>query len=404
MADDKPIIIIKKKGGHGGHHGGAWKVAYADFVTAMMAFFMVMWLLNSADTATKKNIASYFRRPGIFDTGSGTPLLIGQSGILHDSAPPVGEDKGKKSPAVHDSSQYKKKSGTEDSNQNKRINYKGMQQHEHVPPDITEDTGLKSDKTGEGFPQGDETKMLERIAELLKQKVRSAPEISKLLGVIDIKVEADGLKIEIMDTEKTSMFASGSARIQPEAEEAFLKVAELVKKLDNNIEILGHTDAKPFASSNRGYSNWELSADRANTARRLLEKGGVDSSKIISVVGRAEKEPKNTADPLAASNRRITLKMKFDFSKTVDLSEDPDALDKIPEYQREAQEQNNSSGNLEDKVHSLTPKEILDAQKDNVTITLPDSYEKRDENLSNSKDKIFDKAPVIGPKDLLYGE
>ena len=89
MADDKPIIVIKKKGGHGGHHGGAWKVAYADFVTAMMAFFMVMWLVNSAETKTKKAIASYFRRPGLFESGSGTPLLIGGSGMLPEAfAPP----------------------------------------------------------------------------------------------------------------------------------------------------------------------------------------------------------------------------------------------------------------------------------------------------------------------------
>jgi flagellar motor protein MotB len=119
MADDKPIIVIKKKGGHGGHHGGAWKVAYADFVTAMMAFFMVMWLVNSASEPTRQNIASYFRKPGLFASGSGTPLQIGGAGFLEDAAPPRPDEKKKGSGMS--ATREKKKSGTDDDDLEKRV-------------------------------------------------------------------------------------------------------------------------------------------------------------------------------------------------------------------------------------------------------------------------------------------
>ena len=408
MADDKPIIIVKKKGGHGGHHGGAWKVAYADFVTAMMAFFMVMWLVNSAETTTKQNIASYFRRPGIFDTGSGTPLLIGQSGILDGAPPPVGEDKAKKSPAIHDSSQYKKKSGTDDSNVNKRVTYRGEDNSTKPLTETSEDAGLKTDDPGETLSRVDKKKMLDQIAEEIRQEIMGTPELAELLGIVDIKVEADGLNLEIMDTEKTSMFASGSARILPEAEQAFQKITGIMAKLDNKIDIIGHTDGKPFSSRRGGYSNWELSSDRANAARRLLELGGIAPEKITSVVGRSDKDPRKPEDPLAPSNRRITLKMRFDFNKKVDLSKDPAALEKIPQYQKEHQEQLSKQEDLKkqekQKTHSLTPKEILEAQKNKRTVPLPGDYQKRQENLSGDKDKIFGDAPIIGPSDIFYGE
>lgn len=408
MADDKPIIIIKKKGGHGGHHGGAWKIAYADFVTAMMCFFMVMWLVNSASTPTKQSIATYFRRPGIFDSGSGTPLLLGNSGILTDAAPPVGEDKGKKSPAVHDSSQYKKKSGTDDSQSDRRITFRGENNTDKPLPEVSEISGLTTKDPGETLSRIDKKKILDEIAEQIREKVMGTPELAELLGIVDVKVEADGLNIEIMDTEKTSMFLSGSARIQPEAEAAFAKITGILAKLNNKIDIIGHTDAKPFASRTGGYTNWELSADRANAARRVLEESGIPADHISSVIGQADRTPRTPNDPLAASNRRITLKMQFDFTKNIDLAKDPEGLDKIPLYEKEHQEAIKKSEEerkaAREKVHSLTPKEILEANKNKKSVTLPSDYQKREENLSSSKDKIFGDSPVIGQPDFIYGE
>lgn len=411
MADDKPIIIVKKKGGHGGHHGGAWKVAYADFVTAMMAFFMVMWLVNSAETKTKKNIANYFRRPGIFESGSGTPLLIGESGILEDAAPPVGAEKGAKKPAEGDTIKMPKKSGSDDHHSKKQITYRGEQLNEEMQrlPDIAEQAGVKVDNPGETLQRVKTQEMLEQIAADIREQLASMPELSELLGVVDIKVGADGLNMEIMDTEKSSMFASGSAKINPEAEQAFAKITGILQKIPNKIEILGHTDAKPFASRARNYTNWELSADRANAARRLLEAGGISPDNITSVVGRAAKEPRLPDDPMSPSNRRITLKMKFDFSKRVDLSKDPAALEKIPEYEKEHQlkierlKEEQAARLEEEKVHSMTTKEVLE-KKDKGIIVLPQSTREKGEAITHSKDKIFGDSPVLGTRELIFGE
>ena len=270
MADDKPIIIIKKKGGHGGHHGGAWKVAYADFVTAMMAFFMVMWLVNSAETTTKQNIATYFRRPGIFDSGSGTPLLIGEGGILTESPPPMGQTKGKKAPTTGDSTSFKRKAGTDDLDLDKEITYRGEEGTDQPIREHSDHPGVLTDEPGDKLMRAGNKEILEEIAQEIREKLAGMPELSELLGVVDIKVEADGLNIEIMDTEKSSMFTSGSARILPEAEQAFIKISDILKTIDNEISILGHTDAKPFASRNGGYSNLGVFSYKTNSTRSLL--------------------------------------------------------------------------------------------------------------------------------------
>jgi len=314
VADDKPIIIIKKKGGHGGHHGGAWKVAYADFVTAMMAFFMVMWLVNSAETITKQNIASYFRKPGIFETGSGTPLLIGEAGILQDGFVPPHPEDTKQRYKGSSQERLSKASGTEStSNLKKRVSLKG--EDGKLGRDSAEEEradGFASEPLPEEFQEFElERARLNELAEEIKKEFESAPDLAAMLGIVDVKVESDGLNIEIMDTEKVSMFALGSARINNEAQQAFAKLAALIQKLPNTIDVVGHTDARPFSNRRGGYSNWELSADRANAARRLLEQQGIEPQRITSVMGRADQEPRNKADPMAAANRRITLKMRL---------------------------------------------------------------------------------------------
>jgi chemotaxis protein MotB len=409
MADDKPIIVIKKKGGHGGHHGGAWKVAYADFVTAMMAFFMVMWLVNSAETTTKQNIASYFRRPGIFQSGSGTPLLIGESGILNGMPPPMGTEKGKKGAQTGASVQYKKKSGTDDEDGKKQLSYRGEDDASKPLNTNSENAGVITENPGDHLSRAKLQEQLEEIAEEIKQKIAAMPELSELLGVVDIKVDADGLKIEIMDTDKSSMFASGSASITSEAKEAFFKVADILKKLPTSIEILGHTDSQSFGKWKGGYSNWELSSDRANAARRLLEWSGVEPDRITSVVGRADKELRNTENPMAAANRRISLKMKFDFTKDLDLSKDPAALDKLPEYKKEYEDKRlavkdeKAKKVLEDKAHALSAKEILE-KKEKGIVVIPQDYEKKQEEITHTKDKIFGNSPVLAVPDIIYGD
>jgi chemotaxis protein MotB len=323
MADDKPIIIITKKGGHGGHHGGAWKVAYADFVTAMMAFFMVMWLVNSAEVQTKQQIASYFRKPGLFEHGSGTPLMIGEAGILQDAfvaskknpkknqtngevtislkqLKDLGKGKGKgkdgktgiqigSAEEAKDKSEGKKSTGEDDLTLSKESSQNDLEKELTIA----------------------EHQKIQRIADGLIEELKKLPSIKEILGLVNIKLEADGLAIDIMDTENSSMFRSGSAVVQPSAYQAFGKIAGLLQALPNKVEIVGHTDSSAFGTMSRGFSNWELSADRANAARRLLVAQGLDESRILSVSGRADRDLKYPGDPQAPENRRIAIKVKF---------------------------------------------------------------------------------------------
>lgn len=350
MADDKPIIVIKKKGGHGGHHGGAWKVAYADFVTAMMAFFMVMWLVNSAETKVKKAIASYFRRPGLFESGSGTPLLIGGSGMLPEAfAPPkpdaaggrsAGKDEvdtgrsarsGSKKEGDSSSSSSQKKTPTKTDQKATGKEGEGGGKAKGILQSEEDLKGVKVEKELQGGAAEIIEKIkvqqrkLEELADAIEGQIQNIPQFQELIGLVDMQVNADGLTIEIMDTDRASMFRSGSAQILPESTVAFEKIAALLKPLPNKIDIMGHTDAKPF-SSRGGMSNWELSADRANAARRVLEQQGIPAERITSVVGRADRDLRYPEDPFKASNRRISLKVKFDLAQINNTPEQAEAM------------------------------------------------------------------------------
>ncbi len=385
MAEEKPIIVIKKKGGHGGHHGGAWKVAYADFVTAMMAFFMVMWLINTADVATKQSIASYFRRPGLFQEGSGTPLMMGQAGILEDAyvPPKKSEDNsgtfsgGSKYPERGKKDQegelHKKSSGYGE--QDKGAGLKG-----------TGNYVLKLDLNKEQIKKGEKGKSnkkflkqkLHALALELQRAVEEFPEVKKVLGLVQVHVEGESVIMEIMDTEKSSMFKSGSAEVLPKAQLAFSKIAKILSKTKNKIEVIGHTDAIP--PSKKGYSNWELSTERALTARRLLTANGVPDSRIVSVVGKAAKEPRNKENPFAPENRRITLKIKLDTP--------------LKEEKREEEAEDNTEKEVKrmrgKRAEGYKPKKIVRAKKqEKKFVTVPK------DTHSSSSDTVFSESPVF---------
>ncbi|MEZ4754769.1 MAG: flagellar motor protein MotB [Bdellovibrionota bacterium] len=450
MSDDKPIIVIKKKGGHGGHHGGAWKVAYADFVTAMMAFFMVMWLVNSAETATRQNIASYFRRPGLFQEGSGTPLMIGEAGILQDGAVPphpydikTSTGKGQK--------ELSGLTGSSSDDADKLVDIEGVKGAEglikdlehgkgynvEVPSEAQETKGIDHSRMEEAEKELEgkvvqENKMtfdaqgqkmsaekakelkrqqLESKAQDLKEQLKTIGGLSELLGEVEVKVDSDGVLIEIMDTAKQSMFKGGSAIIEPSAQEAFSKVSKIINQSSNEIDIIGHTDAAPFSSRRGGYSNWELSADRANAARRILELEGVESKRITSVVGRAEKQLKIPDEPLSPSNRRITLKLKFDDK---DLAkETPEIAAKVEEdnaarllrLQKEATQRFQENEKEKNKIDPKNPKDIVRGAKErSKNLQLPESEpSKRNPNPPPVKDLIFRDSPVLGPPNPFSG-
>ncbi len=408
MADDKPIIIIKKKGGHGGHHGGAWKVAYADFVTAMMAFFMVMWLLNSASTPVKQSIASYFRKPGLFQEGSGTPLMMGEAGILRDAYVPPSPDKKKYSSGAVQAPN-KKQSGPEEQHDHHDSSPK---QAEEPPTDaipaVNRQRGAESekpdkkpldiDKTSRGYEFDKPTvstkeeeiakRNLQQAAEELRTLLQMNPRIKELLGIVDVKIENDGLQLDIMDTERSSMFSSGSAKVLPEAQEAFTKIGGILAKLPNTIDVMGHTDGKPFSSRQGGYSNWELSADRANAARRLLENAGIEAARFTSVVGKADKDLKNIEDPLAPANRRITVKVRFKASTAINVDKEPDVLEDlfkptaIPTTAPTMAATDTETSAIEPEASptQLSAKEIVESTKEKKSVALPEQRDPIDSN------------------------
>jgi len=288
--DGKTIIIVKKVVGHGGHHGGSWKVAYADFVTSMMAFFMVLWLVNSASSPVKEKIASYFRAPGVFEKGSGTPIEAGGAGILPDTFAPPAERNSQVQP-------------------NSRI-------YEVVSPDgelreVLGDGGGESEAK-KGLEKAQQKDQFDKIAEAIKKQLEEdAAKIEGLIGKIEVKVDQRGLHLEIMDTPKASMFARGSADIQPDARRQLEKITQLLLTLPNPLDIEGHTDATPFKSIRTGYDNWSLSTDRANSARKALVAAGMKETQVARIVGYAAQRPKLKDDPLAATNRRISISMRF---------------------------------------------------------------------------------------------
>lgn len=404
MADEKAIIIIKKKGGHGGHHGGAWKVAYADFVTAMMAFFMVMWLVNSAETEQRDAIASYFRKPGLFASGSGTPLLIGGAGILPDAYAPNLATVERKFVSGMTQTPMTKRTGDEDAIKAAQIKAKGETGKGVIIDGKTDSTGFGLKETtqkgnGKGkSPSGQSLEKLKQdIANEIKKQLAGMPELSKLLGSVDVKIEADGLNIEIMDSDKQSMFEIASSTINPLAKAAFFKIAEALKSVPNQIDIVGHTDAKPFGRGFKGYTNWELSADRANSARRLLQEAGIPQERITSVLGKADRELKVPELPESEKNRRITLKVRF--PKNVELL-GPDLIQQTLESEPEPEEP------APEEVHSFTPEQILKKQKVKAesTVSLEEVINTKTETESAGSEKtvsqdssigVFDDFPVI---------
>ena len=232
-ADKKPIIVIKKVSGHGGHHGGAWKVAYADFVTAMMALFIVLWLLNSS-VKVKKAVAGYFQDP-------------------LSSRKETGSDK----------------SGEDDS----------------IPID---------------------KKNVEKLKEQIEKAIKQQPNLEKLAKQIEITITPEGLRIELIEDKSGTFFQSGSAQLSQSGQELLNMLAGQLKPLPNKLLLEGHTDAQAYSTEN-GYTNWELSADRANSARRLLQTDGVGKNQISQVRGYADQLLRVKNDPMDPSNRRVSL-------------------------------------------------------------------------------------------------
>lgn len=265
MDNTQPIIVKRVKKVAGGHHGGAWKIAFADFATAMMAFFLVMWLMSSATPEQKKLISGYFQDPIGF-TESASPHVIDLGGTPTPSPDRTlnPELEPAQSEAQIDSSQV------------------------------------------ETFAEQLERERLELLLQELQNKVDENPELQKFKDQILFEITQDGLRIQIMDAENRPMFALGSAQLQPYFEDILLALVDTIAAVPNKISISGHTDAKPY--SGRGdFGNWELSSGRANAARRTLVTGGYPEEQIARVVGYASSALFDRNDPFNPVNRRIDI-------------------------------------------------------------------------------------------------
>ena len=280
MAVESPPIIIKKikKGGHG-HHGGAWKVAFADFVTAMMAFFMLMWLLGSTTPEQKAAIADYMNDP----TASSGPGGSGKSPVF-DGGSGINDGKGPSPMPQNAPGQEDQPSAASDP------------MSEYQPPSFDE---------AEKMAEEAEHRKLESLMEELKSALE-AQALKPFKDQLLLDITSEGLRIQIVDKENRPMFAQGSPVLQSYTREILHEIVKVIKAVPNHISISGHTDKTPYSSSN-GYSNWELSADRANAARRELIVGGLNEDKIGRVVGLSSSVLFDKQNPFSPINRRISI-------------------------------------------------------------------------------------------------
>lgn len=267
MENNQPIIIKRVKKYAGGHHGGSWKIAFADFATAMMAFFLVLWLLSTATPEQKIAIAGYFKDPVGF-AESGTPYIIDLGGS------PTLAPENTLNPEVKSQPQ---------------------------PDKVTVDA-----EQVEGMAELIEKERLELLLQELQNKVEENPQLQKFKDQILFEITPDGLRIQIVDAENRPMFDSGSARLKPYFEDILLAMADTIKAVPNKISISGHTDAKRYSGAG-DFGNWELSANRANAARRALVAGSYPDAQVARVVGYASSALFDRENPFNPVNRRIDI-------------------------------------------------------------------------------------------------
>ncbi|MBK1716694.1 flagellar motor protein MotB [Thiocystis violacea] len=265
---NKQPIIIKKVFKSGGHHGGAWKIAFADFATAMMAFFMLLWILGSTTKEQKAAISEYFNNPSAFDGVSASPSQN------------EGEGTGSK-PAI--------------------IQFDGAVD---MAPEAPQPTTLDQEQLEEMAAAQDQER-LESLKELLEKALEQSETLIPYKEQLLIDIVSEGLRIQIVDKENRSMFDSGSTQLKSYTAAILKELGTMINQVPNRISLTGHTDARPLARG--GFSNWELSTERANSARRALLAGGMQEGKIGRVVGFADTVPFDQSDPNNPINRRISI-------------------------------------------------------------------------------------------------
>jgi len=319
---ERPIVIIKKEEViEGGHHGGAWKVAYADFVTAMMAFFLLMWLLNATTEAQRRGLADYFSPSSVLSAtnsgvgkpfGGATPYATGQS-VSNNGATEVIPGTAEPQPDVQEDDTLSTTATPLHSGDGSDEDSSDSASGDGAPSRSAQPT----DAQIAAARQAAEKRSFEAASDEIKQAIASDPTLGALGQQLAVDMTPEGLRIQIMDGDKQAMFATGSSDLDDRAKQLLQKVAPVLQKLAESISIAGYTDAQPYAEGGR--SNWELSADRANATRRYLEDAGLPGARIASVSGNADRQLLLPGQPLAAANRRIAIVVLREAGKTAPL-------------------------------------------------------------------------------------
>ncbi len=277
-ANDQPILIKKVKKGHGhGHHGGSWKIAYADFATAMMAFFMLLWLLAATTEEQKLGIANFFM-PTPFTKND----MVGSQGISGGQTP-------------HDTSSLDQSP----------MSHPDVTLSMTMPRDDNSDQDVTDEQVQKQSERADEAE-LQRVKAELDQAIQADPELTGLGENLRVDRTQEGVRIQIVDQDQRSMFPLGRAVLEPYTEALMAKLATIIGRTGRQISVTGHTDAIPFRAGSV-QDNWQLSSDRANASRRALIAAGLPEARIARVVGKADTEPLEPAHPDAAQNRRISI-------------------------------------------------------------------------------------------------
>lgn len=295
MADQAPVIIIrrKKKGGHEGHHGGAWKVAYADFVTAMMAFFLLLWLLNVTTDVERKGIADYFAPASISKSESGAGGVMGGQTITASGAqisyatPPTAQD-------VTVPTVGRGDEGDEDSREKSKS--------EDTP---STSAHLSKEERAMVDAMKREENTFKQAEDLMKKALATNSVLQAYANQITVDRTPEGLRIQIIDRDRFSMFPSGASVPYEKGRDLLLLIGQVIAKLPNMIAVTGHTDGTPFSAGSRR-DNWTLSTERANTSRQYLIQAGVDERRIARVAGLSDRDP-FVPDPKDPRNRRISI-------------------------------------------------------------------------------------------------
>ncbi len=296
--NERPIIIKKiKKGGHG-HHGGAWKVAYADFVTAMMAFFLLLWLLNTTTPEQKLGIADYFAPASVSSTTSGAGGILGGTSFNEDGAKRSGALAIVPQDVPTDARRSRSSEGE------RETDAEGREREEEVV-DPTAPNTLSESALDRALAMR-EAALFQQAEMSIRQAMQNMPELAELSKQLIIDQTPEGMRIQLVDQEGRAMFPPDSAEPFERTKALLRQVAKIVRRLPNRLAISGHTDGAPFFREG-GYTNWEMSADRANAARRVIMASGVNEDRVATVTGKAGTDPLFPDDPYAPANRRISI-------------------------------------------------------------------------------------------------